>query len=536
MNSELKINAESKAELKKSAQETEQASKESEKAPEETEKSSEKTEKDEKAESPEKASEETETGKDRKKGPKKKRKWIVLTLVAVFLMSALLLAYFGGAYYFRDHFLPHTIIEGEDFSGKTAEQAIEILNNKISRAFQFDVQGRDSSVLVSLKAEDVELKVSVQPAVEEIIKGQNCYLWIRSLLSDEPVVYEADYTMEYSPEKMRKALEDGGIFSEENIVEPTDAYIGGYISGAAEYELVRENEGSLLNEKATLDCVLSAMDRGNSCVDLVAEACYELPAVRSDDKQLQALLAEMNRMVGAEITYDWNGREEKLDGEIIHEWITLQDGEVFLDEEQVREYVEEKAGAYDTYGRKRKFVTTQGKELTLRSGAYGWKTDCDAETEELIRLIREGAVTEREPEYISTGYVKGSNDIGDSYVEIDLTNQHLYLYIKGEIILETDFVSGNVGRGNATPAGVFGITYKTQNAVLRGADYETPVSYWMPFNRNIGMHDATWRREFGGDIYLTNGSHGCINLPKKMAKKIYEYMEKKFPVVCYYYE
>lgn len=476
-----------------------------------------------------------DTKEDKGEHPGKKRKWKILVLVGVCLLSMLLLAYFGVVYYFRDHFLPNTIIDGEDFGGKTAEQAVEELKGKISRAFQLDVQGRDGSVLVSLRAEDVELEVSVQSAVEEIMREQNAYLWIQSFLSSRPAVYEADYTTEYNAEKMREALENTGIFSKENIVEPTDAYIGGYISGAAEYELVQEIEGSLLNEKATMDCVLSAMDQRDNCADLVAGECYEQPAVRSDDEKLQALLAEMNRMVGAKITYDWNGREEILDGEQIHEWITLQDGEVILDEEQVRSYVEGKAGEYDTYGKKRKFVTTLGTELTLRSGAYGWKTDCDAETEELIRLIREGADTKREPEYISTGYVKGSNDIGDSYVEIDLTNQHLYLYIKGEIVLETDFVSGNVGRGNATPAGVFGITYKTRNAVLRGTDYETPVSYWMPFNRNIGMHDAAWRKKFGGDIYLTNGSHGCINLPPNMAKKIYGYMEKKFPVVCYYY-
>lgn len=472
---------------------------------------------------------------DKPERPRKKRKWKILAVGITVLLMSVLLAYFGVAYYFRDHFLPNTIIDGEDVGGKTSEEVIAQLNGKISRAFKVDVQGRDSNVLISLKAEDVDLEISVQTAVEEILKGQNSFLWVNSLWSSAPVVYEAEYTMEYSPEKMQEALENTGMFSKENIIEPTDAYIGGYVSGAAEYELVEENEGSLLNEKATLDCVLSAIDHREGVVDLVEEECYELPAVRADDENLQMLLTEMNRMVATKVIYDWNGREEILDGEQIHEWISLQDGEVILDEEQVRGYVEEKAQEYDTYGKKRKFTTTLGVELTLRSGAYGWKTDCDAETEALIQLIREGAVTDREPEYIHTGYVKGSNDIGDSYVEIDLTNQHLYLYIKGSIILETDFVSGNVSRGNTTPAGVFGITYKTTNAVLRGRDYETPVSYWMPFNGNIGMHDASWRREFGGDIYLTNGSHGCVNLPKKMAKKIYDYMEKKFPVVCYYY-
>ena len=103
-----------------------------------------------------------------------------------------------------------------------------------------------------------------------------------------------------------------------------------------------------------------------------------------------------------------------------------------------------------------------------------------------------------------------------------------------EVILESKFVSGNAARGWGTPSGVFGLTYKTRNAVLRGENYETPVNYWMPFNHNIGMHDATWRGSFGGDIYKTNGSHGCINLPFGNAEKIYNFVETNMPVVCYY--
>ena len=61
-----------------------------------------------------------------------------------------------------------------------------------------------------------------------------------------------------------------------------------------------------------------------------------------------------------------------------------------------------------------------------------------------------------------------------------------------------------------------------------------PVSYWMPFNGNIGMHDASWRSSFGGDIYKTNGSHGCINLPVSVAQELYGYVEKGTPVICYY--
>ena len=125
------------------------------------------------------------------------------------------------------------------------------------------------------------------------------------------------------------------------------------------------------------------------------------------------------------------------------------------------------------------------------------------------------------------------NDFGDSYVEINLTAQHLFLYKKGKLVIESDFVSGNVSKGNATPTGAYGITYTEKNATLRGENYETPVTYWMPFAGNVGMHDAYWRSAFGGSIYKTAGSHGCINLPPSVAKVVFENVSKNYPVLVY---
>ena len=149
-------------------------------------------------------------------------------------------------------------------------------------------------------------------------------------------------------------------------------------------------------------------------------------------------------------------------------------------------------------------------------------------------MIEQGQSGERTPVYRQTAASYDTPDYGNTYVEINLTAQHLFLYKDGEKILESDFVSGNVARGYTTPGGIFGLTYKQRDATLTGETYRTPVSYWMPFNNNIGMHDATWRREFGKNIYLTNGSHGCINLPFSAAKEIYGHIEKGTPVICYY--
>ena len=218
--------------------------------------------------------------------------------------------------------------------------------------------------------------------------------------------------------------------------------------------------------------------------------------------------------------------QEILDGKQISEWITQDEKQVSLDTNRIKEYIKQISKKYNTYGRDREFVTTSGNMLELPSGGYGWLINQEEEFIQLMQEINNGSVVKREPVYSVRAFTRGKNDIGTTYVEIDLGKQHLYFYQEEKLVLEADFVSGNMVKGFATPPGVFGITYKARNATLRGEDYATPVSYWMPFNGNVGMHDATWRSMFGGDIYLTNGSHGCINLPYKKANEIFDNIEQ----------
>ena len=84
---------------------------------------------------------------------------------------------------------------------------------------------------------------------------------------------------------------------------------------------------------------------------------------------------------------------------------------------------------------------------------------------------------------------------------------------------------------------MFKIVYKDSPAVLKGEDYESDVTYFMPFAYNVGIHDASWRGgKFGGEIYKSSGSHGCINAPLEVADTIYKKIEVGTPVIAYYRE
>ena len=240
-------------------------------------------------------------------------------------------------------------------------------------------------------------------------------------------------------------------------------------------------------------------------------------------------------LAGVTVTYQFGDQSEVLDSDRILSWLKEQeDGSVAIDEQQAKAFVKALAEKYDTAYTTRTFHTTGGRDIQIAQGDYGWRIDQEAETKHLLELLAAKQSATCEPIYAQTAAVHAKNDWGTTYVEVSLTDQYLWLYKDGHCILESYFVSGNPTRGHATPKGIYGLTYKTRDATLSGEGYDSKVKYWMPFNRNVGLHDAPWRKTFGGQIYKNNGSHGCINLPPANAAKIYENVDKNTPVIVYW--
>ena len=473
------------------------------------------------------------------------KKKIIIAVAAALLIAliaivvSLVMSYQKKVTYYETHYFPNTYINNVNCSELEAEQVAGILNAQ-AQEYTLLIQGRDEAgnkiEVGQVHAEDINLLLSdALGAAKSILEEQDETRWY-AVKKDTQHSYNISQGVKFDEDLLKEILENFDACREENMVAPVDAYISEISEEKTAYEIIPEIKGTTLDVDAVYESIAAALYANADAVDLAEQGCYIEPAVVSEDEDLLSTVNEVNKWLSTSINYDWNSFDVKLDIDVIKNWISLVEGTPVLDEEAVAAFVAENAAKYDTYGKNRQFMTTLGVELNLPSGAFGWRTDREKETEALIELIKQGSVTDREPEYSHKAPWKGISDIGNSYVEADLTNQHLYLYYKGELVLETDFVSGDINvPGNVTPQGVFGLTYKTTNAVLRGADYETPVTYWMPFHGNFGMHDATWRTEFGGDIYTYNGSHGCLNLPLESAAVIYSYMYEGYPVICYYY-
>lgn len=235
---------------------------------------------------------------------------------------------------------------------------------------------------------------------------------------------------------------------------------------------------------------------------------------------------------GITITYQMpNNQTEVLSGLTIASWVTGNQGAtVTLDSAKVRAYVQGLKDKYDTKDGVQTWKSADGTTKSLKT-SYGWRIDLEQEVAVLTANIQSLQSVMREPIYSARAAQTAMPQWGTTFVEIDLSTQHVYYYQNGNCVWDSKCVTGTaMDPDRATPTGVFSLKYKQKDRVLRGRidpktgkpSYETPVSYWMPFNGNIGLHDANWRSSFGGSIYLKNGSHGCINLPPANAKTLFD--------------
>ena len=437
----------------------------------------------------------------------------------------------GGYIYhavgYRDAYLPHTVINGMDVSGRTASEVKEMMASGVKDySLVMRLRGGGQEIIYGA---DMGLHTVFDGSLEEIIRQQNPYAWPRYLLKGPS--YDIQTMITYDEAALEKGLESLDCFKTANIVVPSDAYLSDYVSGEG-YSVVPETEGNELD----LQLVKAAAGEGVRTLtpelDLEALGCYREPRIRSGNSSLVAARDARNRYVNMTVTYTFGSASEVLDGSTIHQWLLAEGDSVTLNRDTIGDYVKNLASRYNTAYKKRPFKTSYGQTVEV-SGFYGWRINQAAETEELIRILEAGESVVREPVYSQTAASHDGADYGGTYAEVNLTAQHLFFYKDGQKILESDFVSGNVSKGHTTPPGIFALTYKQRDAVLKGEGYASPVKFWMPFNGGIGFHDASWRSSFGGSIYKTGGSHGCVNMPYAAAKELFENVYAGMPVICY---
>lgn len=455
------------------------------------------------------------------------RKKLFIILGSV--VGAVLVIYVGLSIFFMSHFYFNTTLNGKNVSGYSADKVFDNWEDEIGN-YSLKIVESDGTES-ELKGSDIDMVLQWDDTISKMISKQNGFAWPAKLFNPDQNTSEAIVT--FDEDKLDSALDGFSFMDKSKQIDPVDATVSDYDKNDG-YTLVESVPGTAIDKPALKENIEKALYGLADTYQITEGNGYLAPKIANDDEKLLAAIDTMNKYAGSEIDYEIGSEKETLDINTFADWLSINDNEkVEIDEEKVADYVAELGTKYNTYGKSKQLATSYGTTITMSNCHYGWKIDAETEAAAIVDDIKGGEKVTRDLNYQYTAASHTGNDYGNSYVEINLTAQHLYLYKNGSLVIDSDFVSGNPSKGNATHTGVFGVTYTEKNATLKGQNYATPVSFWMPFNGNEGMHDATWRSSFGGSIYKRNGSHGCVNLPYSVAQTVFENVSAGFPVFVY---
>lgn len=479
--------------------------------------------------------EEDEELPDEEKLAKKKKRRKVLGIIGSSVLGVILAVYLGFAIFFSSHFYFHTTINGVDYSLQTVAKVEDTMTKEVGD-YKLTLKESDGDVDV-IDGKEIDLSYKKGEELNALLKNQNVFLWPRSLWESFDI--QAPVGVNYDETKLDNLLNALDCMQEENQVAPASAVPE---FNGQKFVVKAEEIGSLLDVDAFKAKVAEYIAGFQNTLDMMAEDCYVKAAYFSDSPEVLAACKTMNEYLGASVTYTFGENTEVVDASVISQWLTTDENmNVTYNEEGVSQYVAGLAEKYDTYRKQRTFTSGSGNTVNVEGGDYGWKIDQAAEIAALETNINNKEVVTKEPVYKQTAASHGAADWGDTYVEVDLTNQYMYLFVNGSVVTSSPIVTGKPSEGSATPQGVYSIRYCKRNAVLRGPkkadgtyEWESPVAFWMPFNGGIGLHDATWQSAFGGNRYLTHGSHGCVNLPYNIAETVFNNVSAGTPVVCHY--
>ena len=471
------------------------------------------------------------------------RKTLTIVLGICIVAAVVAVAGLFGYTYMADHnTLGRKIsVSGLDVSRLTAEQAEEkIISSFENRTVVF--QENDQQVY-STTLKNLGYSLNKDALLEKLNKLQKQREENRKLFPKEENV-DLEYQIKQDEEQEKQALNLSN-FGDKERKASIDASIS-YDKEKKEFILTKQKQGNEIDEDkllttvdTTLDAAFDTAFLGDAITVPVNKHVYVSPLVTATEdmqNKVDSLNAQLAKYRKTTVTYTFGSETVVLDSDTIDSWLKAEGETLSVDEESVKTYISDLANKYNTIYVPRAFHTSTGTDITIEGNEYGYRIDQDGELAQLLEDLKSGTAVTRDPIYSKTGYQRnGTDDLAGSYIEVSLDAQHLWLYKDGNLVTETDIVSGKPVKGRETYRGAWPIAYKASPYNLTSAEYgyNVKVNYWMPFVYGQGLHDATWQSSFGGNRYKTNGSHGCINLPKDQAATIYNTIDAGYPIIIY---
>lgn len=461
---------------------------------------------------------------------KKSKAWQVglLSILGVILVFISFYAY--RSTYYTKHFLPNTQINSINVSNLTIQQANEKLKDTYShQKLSIEENGK---VWEEIAKSELGYKDDFSSDLSRVLDQQKAWTWGMTYVS-------AAEKQEIDPQATDDQKLDATIETFTNKLtdlnkERTQTQDATIEKSGDTFKIKPEVKGDNIDVPAATKALKSSVKDGKNKIDLTT--FYSKPKVTSTDKNLVEQLNTMTSIANVKGTYSINGKTFQIPAADISSWLTFADGKAQLDTTQVKQYVTDLGKKYNTSSNDTKFKSTKRGEVTVPVGTYSWTIQTDVETTALEKAILTGKDFTRSP-IVKGGTTADHPLIEDTYIEVDLENQHMWYYKDGKVALETDIVSGKPA--TPTPAGVFYVWDKQEDATLTGTSddgtpYASPVNYWMPVDwSGVGIHDSDWQPEYGGDLWKTRGSHGCINTPPNVMKELFGLVEVGTPVLIF---
>lgn len=455
------------------------------------------------------------------------------------VLAGICLIYVAISVYFMSHFFVNTKINGKNFSGKTASDVEKYLQTNIKdyKLTILENEGRQDVISGS----EIGLEYRAGTEAEKLLKDQNGFAWPKAFFTENS--RKVSVNVSYNEESLNQRISQLSCLQ----TEQTPAENAKPEFDGNQYVIKPEVYGNAVDKERLTEQVKVHITEFQPQLDMVETKCYAKPKYVEDSKEVQEACDAMNKYVNASITYPMN-EPVVVDKALISQWLQV-DGEmkVSLNTGAMKQWFTAFGDKYDTQGTTRTFTTPAGKSATVTGGTYGWSIDEDTELVNLQNSILNGEVVTREPAYYAggTAAAHSGQDWGNTYAEVDMSAQHMWYIQNGQVVLETDVVTGEPIPSKITPEGVYSLMWKQPNSVLVGdinpdtgePAYRTKVKYWMQVTSSgVGFHDAIWQTAFGGTLYQIpgTGSHGCINMPLDQAGALFNMIEPGTPVIFHW--
>lgn len=469
-----------------------------------------------------------------------------------FIIVLLGVGYFVGLILTNGTFLPNSTIilpnspnkDQIDVSKLTLADATKLVADKCETSNLVMHKADGSTVIINAK--DFDYVYDVDTEVQKIFSSIDRKLWFKSLFGTNEYTIKFD-DVPYDEAKLSQEL-DKIVWG---VTEPQNAYITRTSEG---YIIVDATRGDKVDYSILKPYILDQVSKGNLDIYITDCDCFYEAEIQAAD--LQEKLEQYQSIGDITIKINFDFTEEELTIDDYSTWMQFaDDGSYSVNRADVEQYVGYLADTYDTYGTSRKFhATIQGDRYVAQGsqGTYGWKLDQEKTTDKIIELLEAGKSDTIDPVYATrldnagnafftykaiSSVRSADDDIGPTYIEVDLTNQHIWYYENNELKFETDQVVSGLASDpkRITPEGVYEVLDKKSPYYMNGDGYSNVYcKYFIRVSyEGVGFHDLS-RGSYGGQIYLTNGSHGCLNMKQSEVAELYGMVAGGTPVIMYY--